>query len=410
MSRVRVYLKTYDSNGTLQSSFTEITDYVDLNSLGTITQTLDNTEYNIGVIRNSNITLKLTNREGLFSTPDISESLFRFKRDDSIIKITYDFTTYDLVPGFFYLGQDIMSEEYTIFEGMLNDDATTDNAKDQMVQFQVLGYENLLSKIQVPFSSISNGDLISSIIYDCLNQSEFTDFITLDALNIDLGTDLVYDNVSDFENKNVFDALKDLLLISNSVLYITLDKVVKVRAREESADVEFTFYGQASDNGVENIAELKDIRTGVNKVFNYWNWEDTSLVAQNASSLSTYGTRNKQIGVDGITNDTNRQTILNNLLSEFAIPKKEITVKAIISDEDLLSLFLLDKVSVDYPQIQIAALGDTLPLYDVALYDADSVYPNGLYNISIEAADSWKVMERKVDLKTETIEFKLRAV
>lgn len=409
MSRIRVYLKTYDSAGNLLSDFTEITEYVDASSMGTIVQELDSSDYNIGVIRNSNLSIKLNNQEGLFSTPDIADSLFRSKRDDSIIKITYDFTSYDIMPGFFNPGEEIVSLEYDIFEGLLNDDATVDDAKTQTVSFQVLGYESILQKLQVPFASIANGDLISEIIYTCLNQTEFTSFISVDALNIDLDTDIAIDDVADLENKSVLDALKDLLLIANSVLYIDLDQVVHVVARVATADVQYTFYGQASNNGVENICELKDIRTGVNRVFNYWSWKDTANYQENVSSVTVYGARNKSIDLPLVTNSTSQNTILSNLLTEFADPKKEITVKAVINDEDILSLFLLDRVSIDYPQIILTGLGNTVPIYDVDRYD-EVVYPGVLNSINIEPDDSWKVMKRKFDLKTETFEFSLRAI
>lgn len=409
MSRVRVYIKTFDALGNLASTFTDITEYVDVGSLGTITQELDQTEYNVGIIRNSNFTLKLDNKDGLFSTPDIAASIFRLKRDDSIIKVTYDFTSYDLYPGYFYAGAEIVSDEYTVFEGILNDDATTDDAKSQIVTFQILGYESILQKLQVPFSSIANGNTVSQIIYACLNQSAFTQYITVNSSNISLNTNMVVDDITTLENKSVLDAFKDLLLISNSVLYIDLDKIVYAVSRAPTAAVQYTFYGQASDNGIENISELKDVRTGVNKTYNYWSWKDTTLYQTNISSASRYGTRNKEIDNSLITNTTSRNTILLNLTTEFGDPKKEFLLKAIVSDVDLLSIFLLDRVSVDYPQIILSGLGNELPIYDVDVYDSVR-YPGALSSINIESGDSWKVMRRKFDLKTETIEFYLRAV
>lgn len=411
MSRVKIYIKTFDADGNLDSDWTEYTDYVDASSIGTLTQSLDNSEYNIGIVRNSNMTIKFDNRTGKFSSPDIVESIFRFKRSGSLVRVTYELTDSDLICGFFDAGAEdaILSEEITMFEGILNDDATADNTKDTSVQFQVLGYESLLQTILFPYSSVSDGDSLSTVVLACLNQAPFNTYVTVSALNISLSNNTLMDAKAGFENKSVMDCLKDILLAANSVMYIN-DNIVYVTARTASTSVEYTFEGQASDTGIENISEIKDIKTGMNRVFNSLTWKDTSLVQSDESSVSDHGSRIKEIDLDFITNNSRRNTVLSNILAEFKNPKKELTVKCCLRDEDILGVFLLDKVSVNYPQVQIAANLNTLPIYDQAQYDSGAVYSDSLYNLSIEAADEWKVMERKFDFKTETMEFKLRAV
>jgi hypothetical protein len=408
VSRVRVYLKSYDANGDLWSEFLEITKYVDIGSIGTLSQQLDNTEFDIGIVRNSNISLRVFNGSGLFSTPDIPESLFRFQRNDSIVRITWNETDYDLQAGFFNSCGERLCEDKVIFEGLINDDASNDSASQQLVTFQVLGYESLLSRMKAPFADINNGDTLASVFYKCLNQSPLVDFVSVDAANIDLDTNISIDDRTSLENLSVLEALRRLMLLANSVLYIDPTNTLYVQPRVESASVRYTFYGPGSDNGIENIVDLSDVRSGVNRVFNFVTWAETSLVQSDESSLSLNGTRIKQVDSEIVTDSSKRNTILSNILSEFKNAKKEIMLKS-VTDCDVAELFLLDKVAIDFPTIPVESAEGDLPLYDSALYDS-AFYPQGLFNISIEMLDNWKIIERKFDVKNEIFHFRLRAV
>jgi hypothetical protein len=127
VSRFRVYLKQFDEDGNYLADFTEITR--DVSNLGSLSQQLDNTEYGIGVFRNSGFTLKMRNDEGLYSEADTLKSIFKFKRSDSIVKITWDFRDYDLITGFFYAGEEVLTEEVEIFRGLIADVSSSSDIK-----------------------------------------------------------------------------------------------------------------------------------------------------------------------------------------------------------------------------------------------------------------------------------------
>lgn len=409
MSMLRIYMKTYDANGVLASSWTEITKDVDLGSIGTLSQMLDNTEYDVGIIRNGNLKLNLNNNKGHYATPDNPSSLFRFKRADSLIKVTWTCMDYPLIAGFFRSCGEHIDDEHTIFEGLLDDTSTKDQTLSQLADFQVLGYESLIGRMQVPFSSLSAGQLLSVVIYTCLNQAPFTDFITVSQSNITVDTDVTLDAVDNLENKTVLQAFNELLMAANAVLYIR-DGVAYVSPREPSASVVFTFYGQGSDTAIENIADLKDIRTGVNRVINAWKWKDTTLIESDPTSQELYGVIDKEIDVESITDTSKRTQILENLLTEFKNAKKELKLKTIMKCcSDVLDVFLLDRVAIDYPLVPINGPAGEGAVYGQAVYGVDK-YAQGLFNLFIDPADNWKVMERKFDSKMETFEFTLRAV
>jgi hypothetical protein len=263
-----------------------------------------------------------------------------------------------------------------------------------------------LKRVLVPYSSISNGDTIEEVLYACLNQSPFNELVTVDAANISVGNNITIDDKSSLENETVYERLEDILLIGDAVLYIE-NNIVYVSARTPSTDVQYTFYGEASNDGIENIETIEDYRNGLNRVFNHWTWDESTRVAFNPESIDVYGIRTKSISLDLITNDTKRQTTLDILRTEFYPKKKEFVVVTTF-DHAKLALKILDKVVVDYPQI-LYSMDEILPIYGVAVYGVD-MYPLTTSRFSISALDRYKIMSIEYSLKDEKINFKLREI
>lgn len=309
MGRLRVYLKTFDSTGAYDADFTEITD--DVMSIGKVSQKLDNSEYDVGILRNSSMNLKIRNDQGTYSEAGARKSIFVFKRIDSIIKITWDGRLYPPKAGFFKAYSGVLGGETEVFKGLLTEVSSVSNIQEQSIDFTIQGFESLFSRVSVPYGSISNGDNISDVIYACLNQSAITDLLTVSLSNITPDNDYVIDDKSDLENKTVEEALKSgLLLSSNSVLYIENDIVYVTDRDAYSASVEYSFFGQASTSGIENIIDIKKYREGINRVFNFITWPETSLSSSDATSQETYGIRKKEVSTE------KGDTLLQNIADE----------------------------------------------------------------------------------------------
>lgn len=411
MARFRVYIKTFESVGVYESDFIEVTN--DVIKLSPITQSLDNSEYDVGIFKNDSFKLVIRNDHGRYSGPEVLTTIFKYKRAESIVKVTYDQADFEPIAGFF-TGGTLLSNEVTIFEGLLQELPSTSPIIEQVIDFTVLGFESLFEKENFPTFTPGDGlnANISDAIYLALNQTSITNLLTVDAGNINVGADNTTDTWDPFINKSVKKCLTDFLFLTNSVLYIN-NRTVYVTSREESASFQYYFYGMASKNGRENILDIQKYRDGLNRTFNYWIWPDSdnNLFARDVTSIERYGILRKEISspVINLDSDSKIQAILNTNRTEFAFPKVEFDLVTPINYETL-ALYFLDKVSIDHPTISEAVDGGILPVYGIDTYDGVAKYPYPLWSIIIDPVDGFKILSRKIDPVKHTIIFGLRKV
>lgn len=405
MARFRLYLKTFDALGNYNSSFQEITKYAE--KLGDISLDTDSSEFQIGVFTNSNIAITLNNREGQFSDVGQPASIFKHKRGNSIVKISYDRAEYKFLAGSAIAGESILNREVDLFEGILNDDSSVENAKVQSLQFTLLGYESIFENEIVPFSALSIGMLVSDAIYAILNQANITQFLTVSLVNIVPGLDQTLDDVAIFENMTVKDALNRLLNASNSVFQITASTIL-VKDRTASVPIIYNFYGQASQSGKENIMDVKNITNGISRTFNFVSWKDTSLAFAVNSSIRLNGTKKKEVEFEFFTNTVKRLNILESIATEFGQKKLELDLVTPLN-YDTLDINLLDKVTIDYPTITIPWENFDLPICGQAIC-GEAVLPQGLWALTIDAGKNWKVIAKKISVTKYEMTFKLREI
>jgi len=408
MSRIRIYIKPFDING-VYTTYQEVTECVDASSISKLRRSIDSTEYDVGVIKINSFSITMSNEEGRFSDIDSFRSMFKYKRSDSLIKIIWDINDYELQCGAVNAGAVILTndEAVTLFEGIINDEGTSQGIKDQKIKFKCFGLEYLFKRMIVPYSDISNGDTMEELILALVDQSPFSDLVTVSSGNISVGSNVTIDDKSYLENGIVSSALEDILLVSNATLYIE-DNVLYVSPREESTENQYTFYGQASVAGIENIESIDNFRSGLHRVFNHWTWDDTSLVSADTTSIGLFGVRTKDIGLDIITNGTSRQTVLDGLRGEFSSRKRELTITTKFNHERL-GLSILDKINIDYPTIAYPASGGFLPVYGVSIY-GEAEYPLEEFAFSILPDDYFKIIAIDYDMKSERIYYKVREI
>lgn len=407
MPRFRVYLKTFDAFGNYDADYSEISS--DVLKVGTITQSLDNSEYDVGIFRNGTCVVQVRNDHGHFSEPGQLRTLFLYRRSGSLMKITWDRKDYDLCCGFFKAGDQTLAREVVIFEGILDEVPAASQIDDQILDLTVMGFESLLDRALVPFDSITNGDLASDLIYTCLNQSIITRYLTVNADNITVSHDVAIDTKDSLENETVKEGLKNLLLVTNSVLFIR-DGAIYVTGRGANPDTVFTFCGQASDLGIENVIDVSAYRDGLNRTINFWTWQDTSLFSQQVSSIDQYGILTKDVACDLIddASTVKIQALLDTCRDEFGAPKTEMDIQVPIN-RNSAALFLQDRVRIDYPTVFSSADGQPLPRYGQNIYNG-ARYPYGQWSLVIDPADRFKVLSRKVDPVTQTFTFGLRKI
>ncbi len=401
----RVYIKPFDDTGAY-TEWQEITKDVIFSSLGSINSDLDNTDYDIGVYRVSNFKITLNNLNGKYSDVGSEQTIFKYKRSDSLVRITWEIEEAGPFVGIAESGSGYLSEEIDIFVGLLNDESLSMDLSKQEVSFMCLGRESVFQRQIVPFGTISNGDLISTVLYNILNQEGISELMTVDASNIACGIDVAIDSIASLQNKTVQEGLNKLLLASNSVLYIQNDSVF-ISPRVASDDVRFTFFGQGSPRGQENILDLKNIRNGLNRTFNYFTWKDTALYSSDLTSVDKYGVRKKELDFEFITTDVKRQSILDALSLEFKLPKQEFDLYTTLNYQSM-AVGLLDRVSIDYPRVYLS--GDNpLPICGLAIC-GEAILPRALWSFDISPIDGYKIIGKSLDIKNSLIKFRARLI
>ena len=406
MSRLRIYIRPRLDTGVLSPDFIEVTDDVDFNSTAKIKQQIDNDEFNVGQFKFNDFNLKLNNKLGKYSDVNVVQSIFRFRRSGSIVKLTWSPASFAPECGIATAGASTgatLNVEKDLFYGILSDEASRLDLTDSQVSFRVLSTDGIFENIEADFSVFSVGQLVSDAIFAVLNRPEITEYLTLDIANIDLSLDLELDDIEAFENATVKECLDDLLLIANSVIY-TEDEIIFIKPREGGSEIKYTFIGQASNNGTEDIVKITDVATGLNRVFNFWTWKDTNLVAQDTISVAINQVRKKEFESDLITDNTKRQQILDSQRTEFKDKKQRLKITSKLNLE-LLEISLLDQVRIDYPSLIIPAENDEeLPIYGIARYDI-SRYGFQQSTLIIKPDVPYKVMGVDVDTKKQQVTF-----
>jgi hypothetical protein len=407
-----VYIKTFDESGDYVADWTDITKYVA--NMGKISIDTDSSDFQIGVYKTSNVSLDLVNREGLFADVGMPQSLFKYKRADSKIKITYTKapTIDQPLCGTAICGSDYLSDEVTVFEGLIDDTNFYEDITKETGKFSVLGFDTLFSRVNVDTSVVSIGDSITDVIFAILNQTVITDYLSVVIGNINPDIDQNLDAVDWMENTLVRDALDSLLLASNSVLYIR-DAIVYVSNRDPTASVIATYHGQASASGAENIHTLGKVSNGFQRMFNYMSWSntgDTAPVAayQDNTSVVKYGIVSNNIQLDAFTNSTKQIALLTGLVSEFKDQKQEMEITTTLDYEEL-DLQLLDRIGIDYPTIYTPSSSYPFPICGIAIC-GEAILPKGIWTFSIPADREFKILRLDYDLVKFTTTLKLRQV
>jgi hypothetical protein len=408
MGAIKFYIKTFDQAGNYEADFVDITKDVNVSSIGSINQSIDSNDYDIGFFKYSSFSLALRNDHGKYSNPPATLSMFKYKRKSSIFKMTWEIQDIDTQCCVAICGEYKLSPAVEIFTGLIDDDASTTDIYDQRFKFTVLGFESLFSSVEVNFGSLANGQTTKAILLLILDQVGINDLLVVDTLNINPNVDSIIDVVEPFRNVTVKKALDDLLFLSNSVLFIK-DQTIYISSRVETASIDYTFYGQASINGVENIISLSDVRIGLNKTFNLLKWEETDLSSRDFSSIQKWGIRSRDpINFDQITNNSRRQDILDSLVTEYKNPKMELEIQSPFTYE-LLLVGILNKVVCDYPTVFVGAQGGDVPVYGASKYGV-AKYPLGQWSLTLDPTTEFKIMSLSLNIKQQTVTLKLREV
>lgn len=405
MSQLKCYIKPFNGEGEY-TDWIEVTNDVDFDAMGSVTSNLEGSEYDVGVFTFSSVSLKLNNANSQYSDIDDINSMFRYKRANSKVKVTWQKGDHDAVCGFVSCDDATYPYyELPILEGLLNDEAMTSDLVTAQVSFKVLSYASIFKDIETPFSSMSNGDTFLEIIDLFLLNPIVAKTITIDLANVVANFNAIFDDISSYEDTTMSEVMDDLLLASNGVLYFEGDTIF-VNSREATAEVQQTFYGQASNIGLENILSIDKIRSGRSRMFNLWRWEGTNLSSRDNTSIDDNGMRVKDFSIDSITVGSERQLILDSYRPDFQDIKMEFDMSVSIDTENVK---LLDRVNIDYPTPYFAREGEVVARYAISKY-GEAKYPFAEYGLTLSTTQHFKIVSVKIALKDDLIIYGLREI
>lgn len=366
----------------------DITDFI--SSIGTIRQEIDNGDDDFGIFTFGNISLTAINHHGKFNDQNWNGiSIFPYRRDRTKVEIEF---------------RDKENAASTRFVGLINDDATRHNLRDDTVSFTVLSLDSILRQVRVSPGSIVDGDLFSLAIKKVLNVPDITATIDYSAANVSVDLDLTIDSGETFSNKTASEALNDLLLASNSILYVDFGGTVYVKPRTESATI-FYLHGRGDPYGRNSILEITDYNDGLQRAFSSIKLSDQTTRTSDAW-VTAYGFRQKSVSFDFITDTDKEEQIGDRLLREFVVPKAELKVK--VRSEDVAGIELLDLVSVNYPRMIFpdAEYGE-IPMFGTAEFGT-ARFPVEYGSFEIDANIKWKVIGIDNQPEAFTTTLKLR--
>lgn len=418
MSNVRVVVYPFLNDGTVGSDPVEITSDLILSGLK-IKQKIDLTQYGVGVFRFDDVTLTLRNDHGYYSDADFEDSIFNFKRRDTLVEIYWEPGLDGLYCGFFDAGDptayiselDFSTKAGIVFSGIINDETSSTKDEDQTISFRVLGLEALYDRVL--FSNPLFATDLDTMLYNLSNQSPITDYCTVDASNFNTATNITPDAVDDLRGTKGTEGLKRMLFLGNSVLTIDpTTKAIIVKPRTTLGSVKTVFYGSGSSSGMENFIDINNFNAGLSKTYNVWVWGSANPynASSDSTSIATYNRRTQEISDEMIsdTSTAKQTTILNSYLAEFQNPKQEFKLTAPMTDTNK-DIQVLDQVQLNSPQPLFVEEGAAITTFGTGVYEVDR-YPYELGVSEIDDDSNFKVIEREIDVVSDMIVFTLRQV
>jgi nitrogen regulatory protein PII-like uncharacterized protein len=365
----------------------EISDYVTNSNVGSIKKNTDSDDGVIGEYLLGSWNLTCANFNGEFNEGD-PRSYFKAKRDNSKIRVVYF---------------DSLTDESASFKGIISEEGTN-NTDDDFVKIKVLALESILRKVQVAGGTVEAGQLFSTAIKALLNQTRIKAVLTYDSSEIEVDLDLVIDDEAAFTNVSTWEAIKQLLVASNSVIYID-NETVKVKPRDYKTYETAFFYGPGDTLDRENIIKISNWNNGAHRVFNSVKINETLYTDE--TSANWFGLSETSFTLGFITDADKELQIATNIVNQFRYPRQEFEMTVPTSLANEVDFF--DTIGVSHPirTKPVSCCNGTM--WDVAKYDT----PGDFWNVdfggtSIDARLAFKIIQRTENPKEFTTTLKLR--
>jgi hypothetical protein len=389
-----VYLKRRFADGTYETDWLDISRLVAGSGIDRVSYRLDSDDYDVGIFSASNLRMSFNNRTGAFNLPYDSRSLWSAFESRHLSKIKVEC-------GYIDSSDDKITE--IAFNGTL-DDRTIRIGDDDIATATVLSLDSIFSSIVVTAGAITSSISASSALYILCYRGEVLEHITVDPGNINPGINVTIDSPTEFAGKKLDQVLNEIMLLTNSVMYVDSSANLIIKSRAHASTVSSVLYRNPESGDSTNVYSISDFNSGRHRVKNAWYWGSSALYATSEEHhLKRYGVTRKSISSDSITNNTVKQQILDGMLEEWQFPKMELSLE---TDYLGSTIGILDTVRLD---VRPRVSGSAYPLADYAVADSDAAvdYASGLL---IPDNLGFKVLGIEHDMRNLKTELKLREI
>jgi hypothetical protein len=389
-------MKRRISNENYETDWLDITDYVLAGGLSNLRYSLDSEDFDIGFFKVSNISLTFDNSTGKFNEPEDCRSYWSSLE-------TRNMTKFKIESG--YLDENYAKLVEIVFEGFLDDRSFELNVDSDEARGLILSREYLFQTVTMDGGTLGTATLSASdAIYLLCNRPEITNHVTISEANINPGNDINLDSPNSFANQKLDDILNEIMLLTNSTSYIDESGNFIVRDRDHNPKLVWTCYLN-SPNRDDNIYSIPAINNGRQRVKNYFSWSDTTLYATSDNEYSQkYGVTTKDISSDAVTSTSVRQSILNDLLTEWRFPKQELEV---VTDYLANEIGFYDLVNFDVPPE--LSRDDNLPIWGEAIA-GEAIAVSYVTSFKPDINKGYKIIAYEHNLEAFTTVLKLREI
>ena len=375
----------YENDGLGNLTWTNINDLVGsrvtpMDVCKDINRQIPDDTYSFGAVTIDNADLLFENPHGEVSDESNINSIFYgFVRHNSMIRVVDGYMDKYTDPTLPVLVTE------TTFEGFIDDKQCETTFDDQETIVVVDKLVSLLQSYTKSDLGLSGSYNSATLIYTIMNRSEFTDFFTVNVLNINPGWTFPIFDMDQYEGQTQILTIMQDLALSHSLFYLD-NNVFYFSAYQASAVVDIDF-----GTSPERKIKFKNYNSGAKRVFDRIYWETGNAEYNHPQRVYKEG---MSFNIKGVTVQADQQDYLNFIgpslgtkkaLFELTIPflpTMKFLMRASVTREGVI---LPDSFLLDVSQLDVAQLVD----------------PTGA--IIINSSVNWIVRGIKHTKKLETI-------
>ncbi len=354
---------------------------------------------NPGEIANFDIqtySISVDNKDGRFNIETDSNSLWYgyLTRKYTKIKIECGYTDFagDLMTwGAFGWGDGSKwggTTSSVIFEGVINKVIVDEN---QIATLQCASYNQVLQKYDISDLSLTGNKTVTQIYDAMMTQSKITMFITYVSPTPKL------DNTIDSSllAGTYYDVLKDIALLSHSVIYID-GSTINFLAKTFMTTSAYDFKGAGNIGNIDIFKVQSFDDEGDDRIRLYWKstGEARTAINSDATLNAKYLQEPQEIDLSLMTSSVEKDALLASLLDEWDSTKPIITFET----KFMLGIVKpLDLVTIDIR-------GQTRPAKNVfqfgsSIWGDGSVYGSQYGSIKIPSTQTWGIIKISKDIQ-----------